>query len=307
MRYLVLATAGVLLAAALAVPVSALTIEQALGGFTGQVIMKFTAWDTGTIYNVPNGTYVGETTMDGEPRFTGPTAGQPDEDSWGVAQLLSISDSANHTLWNRFLPNTPIVTAMFFGEDDTFLYQTGTGSGVSQDIAGTGMEVAFFQNPAIPGTTDLDPTTGAGASARTGPASFPGFTDGTCIWTLNSVPGYNGFPVSEDPNALTDEYFSTFNPNVAPTFQDSSGGFDAQTGTISTGGSSTLTGVDNKMFVSNPSWAITFHGNPSAGGFDVIANDPITAQTQGVPEPITLSALLLGLGGLVRYTRKRGQ
>lgn len=276
---------------AFAVPASAIS----LGTYQGPVTMKFRGWDTGVLYNVADGVYSGAGTLNGLTQ-TPPPNSFFGEDSWGVAQLTTIVGSNNQVLWDYAIPNTPQITALFFGEQDTYLNQTTTAGVVSQQIHGVGFKIAFFEDPAVTAPNVSNPPAG-GTASRTGEAVFTGMTNGNCIWTLNSTPGFNVlFP--------TDEFFSTFFPFGSGFGNlNSTGGMYANTGTINLAGGGSLTGTQNDMFTGNPTWRIDFTGQSSSGGFLVLADDPI--DTSVIPEPVTMAGLLLGIGGLVRYTRKR--
>lgn len=294
-RY-VLAVAVVL---ALVVPASALTINYA----GGPVQMKFTNLDTGTLYNVGagnQGPFIGEATLDGLTQLAPPNRFGI-EDSWGIARMSEIDDSLGNILWSRATSPNELV-GIFWGERDTYLNQTVVNGQTAQEIHGVGVKIAFYEVPGnqvvnLPGVfTTADRTA---EDVVTGLNTLPGTT---LLWTLNSIPG-------KETAYPTDEFFTTFFP-PGSSFGglNSFGGMYADVGTISLFGGGTLTGSQNNMFAGSPSWDINFTGVlPSAGntGFLVRSNDPIDANI-AIPEPMTMAGLLLGLGTLVGYVRKRG-
>ena len=284
---------------ALAVPAGALS----LGGYSGPIKMKFSDLDTGTLYNVADGTYVGEATLDALPQVVVPSR-FGNEDSWGITRLSVIEDGVGNQLWSRSTANTEIV-AIFWGEVDTYLSQTTTGPNVVQDIHGVGMKIAFWE---VPGNQSITLPGTFTTADRTAEDLVTGLnTGGTLLWTLNSVPGFNSlFP--------TDEFFTTFSPTGSAFGPfNAQGGMLADLGTITlSDGITQLTGAQNDMFASTPGeadWRITFTGVvPNAGntGFLVLSDDPILANVV-IPEPLTMIGMLLGAGTVVRYVRKRRQ
>ncbi len=300
-------TVAGLLILSLALPAWA-DIGSQLGWYEGPLTMKFTNWDVGTIYTVADGTYGGSVAaMDAISGQTPPPNRIGSEDSWGIAQLTSIrglvGGNPNTQLWNNSA-GTPQVTAIFWGEKDTYLKQTNGGS--VQDIHGVGYHIAFFENPANTNPNNVNPI-GTTTAGRTGADVFTGLAQAgyTCLWTLNSVPGF-------DSNFPNDEFFGTYNPSAGFSNANATGGMFANTGTIFDpnlpGGQ--VTGVLNGMFLPDPAlgganWRVAFTGISLVGGgsgFDVLSDDPIMAEA--VPAPAAVVLGLMGLG-LVGWYRKR--
>jgi hypothetical protein len=269
--------------------------------YQGPISMKFINWDVGTLYSVPDGTYTGGAALDGLTQ-TPPPNSFNGEDSWGVAMLTDIVGvNGNIPLWNW--ETAPYqVTALFHGEKDTYLKQTTDGSGnITQDIHGTGFEIAWYEDY----NKDLgDPrdkyvsSSNVGTARRTSATTFEGATEGTLLWTLKSIPGFG-------PG--TDEFFTTFSPsgNIIFSQFNAVGGMLADFTTLSVG-----TGAENPpngffLDSAGADWRIAFTGTQMGtptGGFMVLSNDPITATA--IPEPATLA--LVALGGLtVLFRRKR--
>lgn len=321
--------------AAIAVPAQAITLLQP---YSGPVTMKYRNWDTGTLYAVADGTYTGEGTLDALPQLPPPSRFGL-EDSWAVVELTEIRGASNELLWSGAIPGTPEITGILFGERDTYLSQTTSVAGISQDIHGHGFQIAWFEdaNPATaigdPAGT-FTPTANTGTARRTGQASFDGATEGTLLWTLSSIPGFDG-------NFPSDEFFTTFSPSggiffggnnafggmwleldtiwlngpdgrpgVAGVDDDGINGID-DIGERGWAGSDDipLTGTNQNFFVDQPSpdpdQRAVFTGKPDPSQqFLVISDDPIDT-VLAIPEPLTLVGMALGIGGLARYTRKR--
>jgi hypothetical protein len=289
---------AVAIAAILALAMPALadmtTIETALAGYQGPITMKFGNYDTGVTYNtVAPGTYVGASTLNALPQT--PAANSYGDDSWGVATLTGIYDKNSNPLWIAGGSGaTTKVTALFFGETDNSLTIAGSGASLTENIAGTGMKILFYQSPTTPlnGYLASPPT-----ANRTSVDTFTGYTNGTLIWSLNSVVGYNGAD-------MTNEYFDTFLPAAALPGGGfgivSTGGMLAEVGTV-TAGADSFTGADNSMFAVNPIWTVSFTGQAGNGDFLIKSDDPISAT---VPAPAAVVLGMLGLG-LVGWWRKR--
>jgi len=296
----------------LALPASA-DIGSQLGWYEGPMTMQYSNWDVGTLYTSPTGGLLADSTYTGA-ALAGLTQTSPPnsfggESSWGVAQLKSIVGTVglntNFSLWNYAQAGTPQITAIFWGEKDTSV--TVTNGGNTQAIAGVGVHVAFFENPANTDYNSINPIANGGTAQRTAADVFTGLAQAgyTCIWTLNSVPGKNALDMSN-------EFFDTYNPEVAFGGIDARGGFYANVGTIYDpnlpGGS--LTGVDNGMFVpetlGGPDWDVNWTGRsllgPNGGGFDVRSDDPVYAEA--VPAPAAVFLGMMGLG-LVGWLKKR--
>jgi len=289
---------GVILA--LAVPASAITFPASFNG--GPVQIKFTNLDTGTLYDVGSGNVgpiVGEAAMNALPVLVPVPNRFGDEDSWGIARVSEIDDANGNAIWSRVTASDEIV-GVFWGEQDTYFSQTVVGVTTAQEIHGVGYKIAFFDVPGNQVVTLPGTFTTAGRTAEdvvTGLNTLPGTT---LLWTLNSVPGKNeAFP--------TDEFFTTFFP-PGNSFggENAFGGMYADVGTINLFGGGTLTGPDNSRFIGLPSWDINFTGvlpSTTNTGFLVRSNDPINAEV--VPEPFSMAGMLLGLGTLVGYARRR--
>ena len=306
--------------------------------YQGPVTMKFIDWDVGTLYGIadPANPVQGEANLDAlNPQWPPPNSFCA-EDMWGAAQLTTIRGQNNELLWSAAIPGTPEITGLFFGERDTYFDQSTTGGNITQYIHGQGVRIAFWEdanndlgNP--PGTY---PGGNTGTARRTAEAVFEGATEGTLLWTLNSGPGW-------DVTYPNDEFFTTYSPSggILPGGFNALGGMMADVGTIYTCGPDgapgqvnvdddldgitdnlselgfagsddvPMTGTNNWLFCGTPDdgvadWRIGFTGKPDSSlEFMVISDDPI--DTCVVPEPVTMAGLLLGIGCLGRYVRRR--
>jgi len=256
--------------------VGAIVIEP-VPGYQGPIKMKFTNWDTGTVYNVDDGLYEGEGALDALAQV--PAPGQlAGEDTWGVFRLDSITDESGMIdLWNRFTAETEL-TGIFWGGRDVYLNQTTGPGGTSQQIHSGGI-----------------------AAARTAAGAFDTFTDGGLAWTMNTVPGHNAdFP--------THEFFTEFWPDAAVGNINAAGGAFAQVGAVDLDGDGVATDVGalNSSIIPNniapgADFAFEFTGEPDATGtWLVVSDDPIRT---AIPEPTTLA--LLSMGGLAMARRRR--
>jgi hypothetical protein len=267
--------------------------------YNGPIKLKFQNWDVGTLYNVADGVYTGEAALNGLTQ-TPPPSRFGIEDTWGVVQLTDIIGvNGNVPLWSYLTAPTE-VTGLFWGERDTSLIQTTDGSGnVTQQIEGVGLHIAFWEDP----NKDLgDPrllyagTGNTGTARRTGATTFDGATEGTLLWTLDSVAGFG---------TGGNEFFATFSPSgniIFPGYNSVGGALaDFVTNPAGTG----TQNPPNGFFLDNPGadWRVTWTGvHDPMNVFEVLSDDPILATT--VPEPATM--VLVALGGLgVLFGRKR--
>jgi hypothetical protein len=284
--------------------------------YTGPIVMKFKNWDVGVLYDVDQdgdglpdvATYTDAGTLNGLTQLAPTGAKNPlvgeKEDSWGVFRLDSITDpTGTIDLWNRFTATTEI-TGIFWGEHDVYMDQTvvtylGTDY-VSQDIHGVGMHIAFFEQAKLGGTVPNPYPVGGIAAARTAPGAFTTFTDGTLIWSMNSVPGH-------DTSFPTHEFFANFWPDDSPLGGNASGGFFADMGAVDLDGDGGAdVGTLNWLIDTNPTpdFQFAFTGDPD-GTFTwiVISDDPI--RTSVIPEPLTMFGVFGAASALVGYMRRR--
>ncbi|HUT56802.1 MAG TPA: PEP-CTERM sorting domain-containing protein [Phycisphaerae bacterium] len=270
------------------------------------VTMNMRNFDDGTLYGVADNTYTGEVNLNGLNQIppTGGIFGGVQSDTWGVFRVENMQDVNG----NYFYQGGPTqeITAIFWGERDTYLKQTTSGGVVTQEIHGIGLHAAFFYDT----TPDWSTAVLAGPAGWTidgsGRPAYAGITDGTLIWTMNSTSGWSqSFP--------TEEFFATFNSAAAS--YNSHGNLHLDMGPVPGWG----TGINNWTLDTNtiPAWNVTgtaldkmtdllltFDGTDvGSGSWLLRTSDPMEGDL--IPEPVTMAGLLLGVGCLGRYIRKR--
>jgi len=315
---------------ALAVPASAITVTMNLRNF-----------DQGTLYAVNDATYTGVGTLDGLNQ-TSPVGGLTylgQSDTWGIIRLENIQTSGGDYLYQGS-PNREI-TGIFWGAVDNYLDQTTDAGGlIIQEIHANGLQMALFLDttpewssvaqstgPAgwtpdygldgAPGDVGVDDdgvngTDDAGEymypGSDDGGPTYTGITDGTLIWTMVSTGGLNeDFP--------TDDFIAEFNQNQAASTFNSAGGLLFEMGTVDGWGTGPLNyQLDTDTI---PAWnaagtaqdklvdlTVSFDGTSNdSGAWLLRTSDPMEGDL--VPEPVTMAGLMLGIGSLVGYARRR--
>jgi len=230
-------------------------------------------------------------------------ASNSNEDSWGIARIVTITDLFGAVVWSESVKNAQL-TIMFYGEKDFYVNQLANGF---QEIDGVGMHVdMYYQAKTDPGYTQYDPLGGSGN--RTGASTYNTVTDGTLILSAVSTSDF-----IHDTGVLggrATEFASNFNSTSGGTgqmYMSVTGGtmgyaFD-QNGFVSPFG----TGRTADLF---GQFTTTVNGFPTVT-FDWLgrSNDPVTGGFQPVPEPSTYglagAALLSGMVALRRRSQKR--
>lgn len=305
--------------AALTVPAGALTFRQA---YTGPVTLKFASWDMGVVYAVPGSlvdTIAGVNTYEGiagnaalYPMANGhyyDSNGKRDdevgydaslrEDGWGiltVTEIYKTGTSASNPANILWLPgdngNTELTAIFVGGVDNALVASTDT---IGAEVIQTqGIELFLYENT----VASLDPS--LGANGRTGFASYTGITGGTLCLDMLVTTGVGQISGSTGPA----EFRAIFTPDVGGA--TGSGSFasyvDLVPGTrdydqFNTNGM--LGGTD--LSVNGTTTANTdFAQN---GNWTVLNEDPFRGNV--IPEPITMLGVVLGIGGLAGYIRKR--
>ena len=281
------------LVAALAQSASAVSF----GGYVGKIQMKFRNYDVGTLYTLgpgPAGPFIGQGLVNGLPQ-TPPPGAAPFEDGWGIFRITEIWGTSDGgltfevPLWSNATASTEL-TGMFWGERDTYVLQYIDPASLvtKQAIHGVGLHVAVFEDSA----KNFNPAPGPLSRATPFPV-YPTVTDGSLIWTVNSVPGWDaGFP--------TDEFFTVFTPGAAPGAVNAQGGFWGTMGSVPTWG---LGPSNNQLDIPNLVDVMFGFDGRASTGWMVISNDPVEATV--VPEPLTMLGVLASVGGIAGYIRKR--
>jgi hypothetical protein len=291
--------------------------------YQGPVFFKIANFDMGTTYPIlPVGSTWGGTganaadvpTLDGiagKTQATGTRAlgafGDTLDDTWGIARVSEIDDNLGLPLWTPALTGTEL-TILFYGEQDIYLEQTDA---TDQVIAGVGLHFDMYEE-AIPSATSFDPS--AGSAGRDGPGTgYTTVTEGTLVLAGSSVAGHIRTP--GDKGGTNTEFEVDVNASALL--------FGGVTGTIGSGVSffEITGGTQSGMFlpgaftplapniglpgVKNAGVRLDFTTiiPPNVSDWLVRSNDP--AQLEAIPEPVTMLGLVMGLGGLGAYLRRR--
>jgi hypothetical protein len=307
--------AGIVLT--LAMPAAAITLVY------GENDFKIIDRDNGTVYsNIgPKGSFIGDPNnvangvalLDAYPTKSaaaGAVGGS--EDSWGIAKTTDIHDVNGNVIWQSLSANTEL-TWMFYGATDFYAeVVSNTGDVTTQSV---GLIAELWEQPlaAAPGQPLIDLT--QGSPWRTGLNGYTGATEGTMLLQLTSADGF--LHVLGDLGGPLTEFETTFNAvgntGGGTAYFDVTGGtmasfFDTNTITSVAG---ILNGVPNA-----DAW-IQFTSTPTADGpngsldpgavppYDWLVQSEDPVRTYVIPEPMTMAGLLLGVGCLGRYIRKR--
>jgi len=245
------------------------------------------------------------------------------EDAWGIAYVSNITDPTNNlTYWSAADSPTEL-TAIFYGTRDISVSHTHLGSGNDQLITySDGFRFVLWEGPDT-GATAYDAA--QGPEARTGADVYPTVSDGTKILEAQGVYGYYNLLVS-DPN---DPYgWATHKSEVTLTYDingnvigvsGGSGHAFAEIADINGDGVIDGAGFDNDSFPTERTgvmcdivldWTLTMPQTPGPGEptvgtawWDLADQDPV--KMTFIPEPVTMAGLMLGIGSLVTYVRRR--
>jgi hypothetical protein len=300
------------------------------GGYQGPITMHLTDWDGGTQYNVSDGTYTQAqlaalttvsslAALETTPQSKLPYTNSGGSDSWGVVRIDSIimGKSPGSVLYSAGQNGEQIV-GIFYGDHDTSLTQTTSGTVVQQSFTGTGFQLAFFDYTPYVGTASFTggPALGSGSTAS---PTYQGVTNSAnLLWTIRAVPGFSA-------TDTVDTFFNTFNGlnttvSAGHSLGDMTGLPDAQGNIVApldfwsngpqnaelhTLGISTANGLSS----ADVSFDFNAGVDPSQyferGTWLLQSNDPIRTSVSIIPEPVTMAGLMLGLGCLTRYVRRR--
>jgi len=295
--------------------VGGLVLTLSATSFGMPITMNIKNFDEGTLYNVGDGTYTGEGTLDGlsQTPSTGGFINGKQSDTWGIFRVENMQDTPGHYLYQAG-PSGEIV-GIFWGLHDNYLKQvTDTVPNpdvVTQEIHGEDLQLALFMHtkPTWAASNGPGPV---GWSVVAGAPTYAGITDGTVvsgdtatlIWTMKSTGGYSQlFPLSD--------LFENF--NSAGATYNSTGNTLFDMGPVDGWG----TGPDNGLLDTQtiPAWnaagtamdklvdfSVTFSGTSADAGLWLLrTSDPFEGDY--VPEPATM--VLVALGGLGVLCRRK--
>lgn len=296
-KLLIVALVGVFVSSA-----SALTLVN--GGF----VFGITDYDMGTQYsydpvtgfsvvsNAP-GAYVIDGAGNGTVPYVGPTTGLPGsagadgiEDGWGIFKIESISTLGGTQYYADILPNQSLV-GMFYGIDDTALSYDAVTDTIT--VAGQYMHIDLYE---LGFDINWDAVSGQGSSGRIAYDGYNGITNvgGTLILSALSRAG----GVSGNPEYKSD-VAASWDTGKFHSYVDTTGGtmqpfFDTNT---------QLGGTDLYVNGDITTGLGSVPPNPPPSDWDFRSHDPVYGSA--IPEPLTMFGLLLGVGGLGRYIRRR--
>lgn len=230
----------------------------------------------------------------------GATGAMPNEDTWGIARILTITDLAGSVVWSETGKNAQL-TVMFYGEQDFYVNQLANGF---QEINGAGLHVdIYLQDKADPGYTQYDPL--AGSSGRSALDAYNTVTDG---WNILQTVSKAGF-IHDDGTlgGLATEFSSIFNATsggTGQTYLDVIGGTEADRFNNDFFSSPFVPGTTADLFAQ----FTTTINDVDGTDWLVRSNDPVTGEfNTPVPEPSTYG--LMGAAALVGIAlfRRRAQ
>lgn len=308
-----------LLIVGLVLAVSSPAWALSLTGYTAgdPLSFHFNSVDVGPVYNY--GVATTEALADLMQASPAPGLKIAKEDAWGIAYVSNITNPNNpaQVYWSATSPGqTTELTAMFVGTIDQSVslvagtpYVIGAQTFRDDQLQTFSNNFKFFMWE----DTAKNYSNAAGPAARTGPFTYPTVSDGTLLLEADGTPAiFNTI----GGGVVTHEAHVTYTYDITvpatPVLWDikSSSGGSAYAKIADANGDLTTTGlgfVSGKYFGGADiqlSWTLTVPGTPlTTPWWDLADQDP--AQMRYVPEPVTMATMLLGIGCLSRYIRKR--
>jgi len=232
-------------------------------------------------------------------------------DSWGILRITSIQATASngvlHDIYNAVLPNTPELTAKFWGVNDFYVKQISAGepgfAGSGQIIDGAGLRVDIYSDM----SRNFNQTGGPNAAA--GLTTYPTATDGTLELSLLSTPGF--INVAGNLGGIATEFESN-TANTGYAALNVVGGASAaqfDTNAVGFGGSYGATFQPGLAGQTAHDVFFKFTSSQGVNGWDITSNDPMIASIRTSVPDAGSSVVMLGLGLLClaagyRRTRK---
>jgi hypothetical protein len=270
----------------------------AVDAIPGQILYPG-AGASGTEYYTQQGSKVIDANGDGD--FTDPgdtpiPAGEDLEDGWGIFRLTDITNTndSSDILWLDGDGGKEVV-GLFYGLSDNGVRDSVTPGETL--IQSEGMKVDFYEQ--ADGRFDSFGNENQGSAGRTALATYTGITDAgpgpilSCVSTAADLLNFAG--LSGPP-----EFKAFFTPSGVT----GDGTFISRLNVV--GGSNAAMFDTNGMVGGLAD--LTLNGTTTANttpvaNWTVLDEDPFRGNV--IPEPLTMAGLMLGVGSLVGYVRRR--
>ena len=331
----------VLMAAALMLTISGTTQAGSFSadGWDMPVVMHLTNWDQGTIWLGADGTY---NDPYNQLFRIGPNGAHGDEDAWGIARIDQIMPGYPSEDHKNVLPTGADalyndgdsgmeIFVMFWGEQDkwTQLATDSITGAQSQLVLGEGMKVEFWAQPDDTfvntyGMTSTDEEL-FGSAGRwvdgnhetylgIGHDAVGGIIPGASLWGSGSAsPGFMAPPTFPEPYNFDVDFKTQFWPAGT---QNGEGEMYWDLEQVTSAGEGTANETWDNDWYWSQYWpgetadirlefntSLVGPGHPAQYDWLVTSSDPM--QTYGVPEPVTMLGVFLGVSSLTGYLRRR--
>jgi hypothetical protein len=300
---------------------------QFLQPYSGPIRFKFESWDMGAVYDVsntnaiPRGSVIqGIAALDALPQYPPPGGIQPipsgpyqgqNEDGWGIFRVTEIrsDDGLSTLLWSGALDSQREVVGMIYGAVDNALYVDAVTGKTT--IQSDGYMFAMYEQ----GKGNFSPADGSSDRLSFSKYEGVGFDSGgnmlsgaTLVLSGNATTGVTPL-ASGTASSLT--HFTAIDGTTGygkgEMYVDITGG--AWSELFETNGAFNPPSADGDLFAQSTKYAVT---NPPTEGFDWTNtnDDPIRGVISEVPpsvipEPLSILAIVSGIGGLGAYLRRR--
>jgi hypothetical protein len=290
--------------------------------YNGPLYMQITNWDMGTYYtghlaggttDVTTGVWYAPSALDSYRS----TSLQTGEDSWGIFRVTSIFNATLDTITNSvsqgstqlyvYGTGSTEIVGMFRGRADNQVMFDLVGGKLQQTIRSSGDTIDMYTQP-LGTATNWD-------AGMFGPA---GRTAADAYKLIGHDAAGANLPAAElvlqgvnQTGFLDDGVMTTFTPS--PSGMSGNGGFGMY---VSWTGGTELLKYDTNIFkngavtadvqMAGSIWATSLPFVPLPGYIEpwlARTSDPVGLGV--VPEPVTMASVLLGIGCLSRYIRKR--
>lgn len=247
--------------------------------YSGAVDIKFSDWSNGQLYPTDSNGY-------------GQNDGQ--EDAYGIFKVSTFKTPLAQTVWWDGKDGVEL-TGLYYGIDDD--YWTVDTTGV--DIKSIGGRLEIYEDA----SQDFDPSLGPAAYDPVA-KTYTGATNGSLWLAIDFVPGimFNNGDASDDH--IT--YFNSLTSKTSPF--TANGAFYG----VVAGGSAASMFDSNQYKLESADSGMTVEADffaqfdaEAPGDFDWLSNseDPVSCTI--VPEPISMTTMLMGIVGLFGYGIRR--